>query len=252
MTSLRSLLRLEDKVAAEGRRLAQIGGPPLGHVVPMLVVGVILLHGALLLLPAVKTRASLPASSPPQDFPLVWRMASPAPAPDPSHASAVAPLPGVGSPTPFVASRASVAAAVEPVPEPSPEFPSAPLTAEVEAVIPPPDAPPPSFEPGATASPPPTAEAAAPVLVQRVTPVYPVLARALRAEARVTIQLTISADGSVDDASVLGCSRPGLGFETSALNAVIRWRYRPQAQPRASDLRTVIVTVEFKRQADRP
>jgi TonB family protein len=250
MTTLRPLLRLEDKVAAEGRRLAYIGGPPLGHIVPGLIVGVILLHGAVLLLPAVKTRASLPASSPPQDFPLVWRMASPAPRPAPASEGVVAGSPARTTSAPPAAKIAVRPRAMEPVPEPSPELPPTPNSVEVDAVIPPPDAPPPSVEPGAPTSPAAIASAVAPTLLQRVPPVYPVLARALRAEARVTVELTLAADGRVDDAAVLGCSRPGLGFETAALDAVLRWRYESQAPGSAP--RTVIVTVEFKRQADRP
>lgn len=250
MTTLRSLLRLEDKVAAEGRRLAHIGGPALGHVFPGLIVGVIVLHGALLFLPALKTRASLPAASPPQDFPLVWRMASPAPRPVPDSGGAVAGSPVVSRTAPAAARARIRPKGMEPVPEPSPELPSASNAVDVDAVIPPPDAPPPSFEPGVPAPSSAIASATSPALLQRVSPVYPVLARALRAEARVTLELTLAAEGRVDDATVLGCSRPGLGFETAALDAVLRWRYEPQA-PGAGP-RTVIVAVDFKRQADRP
>lgn len=250
MSSLRGLLRLEDKVAGEGRRLERLGGPPLSHLLPILVIGAIALHAALLALPLIKTGADLPIS-PEQDFPLVWRGTAPiatvtmsGAAPAPSRGAAgIAPggtTRSAAAPRPFIA---------EPVPEPSPELPATAIPSDLETVIPPPDSPPPTLEPS-VATPAAAGAAASPVLVHRVRPVYPAAARALRAEARVTVRLTVAEDGSVSDAAVLGTTRPGLGFESAALEAVKLWKYEAVAAP--APPRTVIVTVEFRRQETAP
>jgi TonB family protein len=249
MSTHRSLLRLEDKLAGEGRRLQRIGGPPLGQLLPVMVVAALVLHGGLLLLPLVRMRVSLPESSPPQDFPLVWRTASP-PAPVvPAHE--VFRPDSVRSPNRLSSAPALPARtpSVEPVPEPSPELGVSAMMGEADTVIPPPDIPPPAVVPGPSATPPPSTRAA-PVLVYSVRPAYPAAARSLGAEARVTVRLTVGPDGRVEDTSVLGCSRPNLGFEAAALDSVRRWRYQPQPVPAGE--RTVIVTVEFKRERSRP
>lgn len=249
MSSLRGLLRLEDKVAGEGRRLERLGGPPLAHLLPIIVIVAIALHAALLALPLLKTGADFPVS-PEQDFPLVWRGPTPiatvtmsGATPAPSRGAAAPPpgttTRGVAAPRPFVA---------EPVPEPSPDFPATAIPSDLEAVIPPPDSPLPTLEPSSAAQAAPAT--ASPVLVHRVRPVYPAAARALRAEARVTVRLAVAQDGSVSEAVVLGTTRPGLGFEGAALDAVKLWKYeavRAPAQPRI-----VIVTVEFRRQESAP
>jgi TonB family protein len=209
----------------------------------VLVVGTVALHVVVLLLPTIRIRADLPESSPPQDFPLVWRMA-PGTAPLPadllagSHATEPAP-PGTG------AASAALWNRMEPVLEPSAELAANMPSPDIDALIPPPDAPPLALDP-ALPYPATAGTESAPPLVQRIKPVYPSAARSLRAEASVTVRLTIVPDGAVTDVEVLGCTRPNLGFEASALDAVRRWRYAPQT---ASALpRTVIVTVDFKRQ----
>lgn len=247
MSGPRGLLRLEDKVAASGRHLELIGGPPLGHLVPVLLLAALAVHGLILLLPVVRMRTTVPAYEPPEDFPLVWRIVpppEPAPAPTESAATPLPRPPPGGSKT--AGPRAPV---VEPVPEPSPQWAATSIVAEFEAVIPPPDAPPPGVEPGLPSWPA-AAQDAVPALIRRVPPVYPVVARSLRAEARVTLRLAVAADGSVSGATVEGCTRPGLGFEAAALEAVRRWRYE-RAPYQAAD-RTVIVTIDFKRQEERP
>jgi TonB family protein len=239
VSSLRGLLKLEDKLAAEERRLEHLGGPSLGHLLPLIVVGAVALHVVILLLPAFKSRASLPAASSAQDFPMVWR-----PTPVPEDAPSPA-----GPDEPRTEPRAQAKAtpdappAFEPVPEPSPDF-AAIVNPDVDPLIPPPDALPPSVEP---ASP----TAAAPhgtrmIPLKRVTPTYPNAARPFRAEARVTLQLTVAPDGSVADAVVLGSSRTGLGFEEAAVEAAKRWQY--DRRDPAGGSRAVVVTVDFKRQ----
>jgi len=60
----------------------------------------------------------------------------------------------------------------------------------------------------------------------------------------VTVQLVVAADGSVADASVLGSTRSGMGFEAAAIDAVKGWRYQPR-DPVAGP-RVVVVAIDFK------
>jgi periplasmic protein TonB len=62
------------------------------------------------------------------------------------------------------------------------------------------------------------------LLIHRVDPSYPPLARQLRREGRVELHAIISADGSIQSLEVL--SGDPL-FMRSALDAVREWRYRP-------------------------
>jgi protein TonB len=254
MNGLRPLLRLEDKVAAEGRRLRNIGGPPMRWVPATVLIAAATLHGAILLLPAVRVRASFPAASPTPDFPLVWRAAPPpappAAAPKATRRSAVPPS-LASAPSPPAVASAPRALSTEPVPEPAPELGLSTIPVDVEAIIPNPDAPPPALElgppSGAVPAGPPDA---APALVEQVPPAYPAAARALRAEGRVMLRLAVLPDGSVGRATVEDCSRRGLGFEAAALDAVKRWRYEPV--PPWSGVRRVSVTVQFQNQEGRP
>lgn len=244
MSSLRPLLRLEDKLALESRHLEQLGGPQMSHLWPVLLVCTVALHVAILLLPTVRIRAELPESSPPQDFPLVWRMSYPGARPSTDGVAGAQPAQEPSTPRDGSAS-AGIRNRMEPVLEPSAELAANMPAPDMDAVIPPPDAPPPGMDPAASGSPALPA-GSTPPLVQRIQPAYPTAAKSLRAEARVTVQLTIVPDGAVSNAEVLGCTRPGLGFEASALDAVRRWRYAPQTESAAP--RTVIVTVDFKKQ----
>lgn len=62
------------------------------------------------------------------------------------------------------------------------------------------------------------------MLLHRVDPVYPVLARQLRREGRVELRATIATDGSIQALEVI--SGDPLFF-SSALSAVHQWLYRP-------------------------
>lgn len=270
MSGLRSLLRLDDKVAAEGRRLKHVGGPSLRWLAPLTIVAALLLHGAILLLPAVSTKATLPPASAAPSFPLVWReVVEPPPAPEPAG-----PLPPVHPASPPAARPAAMFPAapglvsfdeswpppapprvsrplnLEPLAEPDSELALSKISVQVEAIIPNPDSPPPSADLG-----PPLGAAggvveAPPSAIEHVSPIYPVAAKSLRAEGHVTLHLTVLPDGSVSGATVESCSRPGLGFEAAAIAAVKRWRYEP-ASPQLGP-RKVTVTVHFQRQEGRP
>jgi protein TonB len=223
-------------------------------VAPTVLIATVSLHAAILLLPVVRTRATPTVSSPVSDFPLVWRRA-PAPVQPPVLPSArpASAAPALPAPAPKLSSATEVVRALttEPVPEPAPELSLNAISADVEAVIPDPDEPPPSLEFGPPSGLfPPNPQDAAPTLVERVPPVYPVAARSLRADGRVTLRLAVRSDGSVGRAIIQECSRPGLGFEAAALAAVKRWRYEPA--PLQSGPRTVTVTIHFQGQEVRP
>jgi len=257
---LRSLLRLDDKVAAEGRRLQQLGGPSLRWLAPLTLIAAALLHGAILLLPAVRTEAlPQPASAAP-GFPLVWRPLAPAPHPPESPPPMEPPAPIARtqpSTAPVGAGREDVAPPatrparafpIEPVLEPSPMLALTRISAEVEAIIPNPDPPPPAFEPGPRSAA--TASDAALAPIEQVPPAYPVAAKTLGAEGSVTLRVAVLPDGTVAGAVVISCTRPGLGFEAAALAAVKRWRFAPA--PLQSGSREVPVTVQFQRQRPHP
>ena len=227
MSSLRSLLRLDEKVAAEGRATDRRPAAATGRSAA-LVAALVPARGAAPP-PGGALGASLPPASPP-DFPLVWRMASPAAA-GRRLRHGRRPSRVAGSHESAGRDRRGTASGCRAGSRAGPRDRATGDAAERRRRHPAPRRPPPpSFEPGGPSSPSPAASTSAPALVQRVPPVYPVLARALRAEARVTVRLTLAADGTVASATVLGCSRPGLGFETAALEATKRWRYEPQPE----------------------
>ncbi len=257
MNGLRPLLRLDDKVAAEGRRLQNLGVDTSRWGALTLLATAAMLHGAMLMLPALHVKPMLPAASPAPDFPRVWRLAPPPPPPPPPSQPSVPPhaAPVVAEtktnaepPPKAVAMRPL---STEPVPEPTPDVALSMIAADLDANIPNPDALPPSLEPG-----PPSAVPAAPQgervpqVVVRTQPAYPVAARSLGVEGQVTLRLSVLPDGGVERAAVLDCSRPGVGFEAAAVDAVKRWRY--ESVPAGFGRRNVIVTVQFRKQDARP
>ena len=64
-----------------------------------------------------------------------------------------------------------------------------------------------------------------PVLLHKVQPEYPNVARRIRLEGRVTVQAVIGLDGSVESVEILRSSSPL--FDDAALGAVKQWTYRP-------------------------
>jgi protein TonB len=64
----------------------------------------------------------------------------------------------------------------------------------------------------------------------KVEPDYPELARRSRVESRVILEAVIRSDGAVAEVTVLQCTRPGLGFEEEAIEAIRQWRYEPGRQ----------------------
>ena len=79
---------------------------------------------------------------------------------------------------------------------------------------------------GGGASPVPfSAEMVRPVLLSKVEPAYPEVARKVRLDGRVTVQAVIGLDGSVESAEILASTSPL--FNEAARSAVLNWRYRP-------------------------
>jgi len=85
----------------------------------------------------------------------------------------------------------------------------------------------------------------APVLVQRVEPVYPEIARRGRAEGKVVVEAVIDDRGVVQEPRVVQSTTIPL-LNEEALKAVRQWRYRP-ALYRGKPVRVyVTVTVTFR------
>jgi TonB family protein len=246
VTPPRPLLRLEDKVRLETRRLARLGEPPPRRAVAAAWCVAVSAHAIALALPLAGSGASLPARSLPPDLPTVWRLTPPRPSePLVARTTARAPLPEPPASETFV--PRPVAFDAEPVPEPLPVLSITALPSEVETLIPEPDPSSRGLEPALV---PRSASNAEPRLLRKVTPTYPPAARALAASGSVTLEVWIREDGSVEFARVTSCSRPGLGFEQSALLAVREWSY--DAAPVGTGSRTVTVRTEFRRDEKRP
>lgn len=115
----------------------------------------------------------------------------------------------------------------EPIREPEPEIVEDPIPPDVEFLIGTPEPPPPSGPLIAGVG-----DVTNPVLIQetKTTPTYPELARVARLEGSVILQAIVKQDGSVGDIEVLRCTRPGLGFEDAAVEAVKTWQYKPALQ----------------------
>ncbi len=62
------------------------------------------------------------------------------------------------------------------------------------------------------------------MLIGKVLPVYPAMARAMRIAGRVELQATISRNGTIENLRVV--SGPAM-LQQAALDAVRQWRYRP-------------------------
>lgn len=79
------------------------------------------------------------------------------------------------------------------------------------------------------------------MLLQRIEPVYPPLARQIHREGQVELHAIIATDGTIQSLQVI--SGDPL-FLQSALNAVDQWRYRPtilNGQPVEIDTRITVI-----------
>jgi periplasmic protein TonB len=87
-----------------------------------------------------------------------------------------------------------------------------------------------------------------PVLIpeSKVEPQFPEMARTARTPGRVILQAVVEPDGTVGEVRVLRCTRPYVGFEESAIQAVKQWRYEPATQNGRPVAVYFTVLVEFQ------
>lgn len=140
--------------------------------------------------------------------------------------------PAAPSSSPSVHEDKTTAVATAPVPEPRPLPPPAQTPAPVVQR-------PPPAAPVATATPAPTIRVIPPVLLRRVEPYYPQVARRAHRQGWVEVAFTVMPDGRVDAVHVLQ-AEPGNLFDLAATTAVRRWVFKPATrggQPVAMDLR---------------
>jgi periplasmic protein TonB len=79
--------------------------------------------------------------------------------------------------------------------------------------------------------------------VQKAVPDYPPLAKQLRIEGHVAIEVTIDTDGSVSSAKVLTGNAM---LQPAALNAVKKWRFSPFKQDGAPAKALTVLDFAFK------
>ncbi len=86
----------------------------------------------------------------------------------------------------------------------------------------------------------------APAVISRVTPEYPTMARRVRADGVVNLSVLVGPDGTVEEVEVKDCSRPNVGFEKSAEEAVRQWRFKPATKHGVKVRTWISVRVPFK------
>ena len=116
----------------------------------------------------------------------------------------------------------------EPIREPEIEPDPIPIPPDVDVIIGAPE-PPPLEEGPVRAG---FGGVTYPVLIEstKVLPKYPELARKAKVTGNVILEAVIRKDGSVGGVKVLRSPGANLGFETSAVEAVEQWRYKPGVQ----------------------
>jgi len=69
-----------------------------------------------------------------------------------------------------------------------------------------------------------------PVPIRTVSPIYPAMAERAGLEGQVVVRVLVDALGRVRDAVIARCSAPGIGFEESAREALMKWVFTPAVQ----------------------
>jgi protein TonB len=88
-----------------------------------------------------------------------------------------------------------------------------------------------------------TGDMVKPVLLEKIEPIYPEVARRAGLGGRVTIRAIIGLDGNVESAEVFASRNPL--FDQAALDAVREWRYRPATMNGAPVRVYFTVVVDF-------
>ncbi|MFW6175811.1 MAG: TonB family protein [Acidobacteriota bacterium] len=181
-------------------------------------VAAVLVHGAVLLLPAPWSDASAAPEPPPRTVYRVQDFRLPEPEPPPAETP----------PPPREASRSVPVPELlvdEPPREPTP-LPDPDLEAPAEVAFAIPDVPgPPPSEPEDEGPVHVVGEVVPPEPVHTPRPRYPEIARRAGRTGTVIVQATIDREGTVTDVEVLRGAP--LGMTEAAVEAVRRWRFRP-------------------------
>jgi protein TonB len=85
-----------------------------------------------------------------------------------------------------------------------------------------------------------------PIPESKVEPIFPPVARSLRARGTVVLEVLVGVDGKVRRTRVLDCTRPGVGFEAAAARAVAQWEFRPGRVGDQPVEASTVVRVEFR------
>jgi TonB family protein len=133
--------------------------------------------------------------------------------------------PPPGTPTPAPVARGGVVPQVEPLFPEAGAVTAPPLPQVVGPPAPIANPADPSASGGLGPLPSLPAGATAPVLVRRVDPVYPEMAKQLRLGGDVTLRLVVEADGTTGQIDVVSGGKAGFG--EAAAEAVRKWVYRP-------------------------
>jgi periplasmic protein TonB len=134
-----------------------------------------------------------------------------------------------------------------PLPDAAPSQPSQPQQQKQQQELPQPDTEVPDQEKEEVPQAPPPADIqepaviVKPVLIHRVNPEYPEVARKARVEGTVILEAIISKNGDVENVKVLRGVHPLL--DQAAVNAVRKWRYKPVT---SNGKVHTTVTVKFK------
>ncbi len=89
-----------------------------------------------------------------------------------------------------------------------------------------------------------TAWEEAPMLTRMVMPDYPPDARSRRLEGFVELRIVVDASGNVTEADVVRADPPGI-FEDKAIEAIMKWKYRPARLRNEPVSVRITQTVEF-------
>jgi TonB family protein len=79
-----------------------------------------------------------------------------------------------------------------------------------------------------------------------VTPTVAALPTGQPVTGEVRLRATVRVDGSVQDLEVVSTTRPGVGLEQAALDAVRRWRYKPATRDGQPVDARLTITLTFR------
>ena len=240
-------LRLEERLRATGELHLSLLHRGEGGRIGAAIAAAVAIHAAALLIPFPETgsiRAPSPhpaARNPVEAQALVPGPPElPHPAP-PAREAAGAPIAFAVRPAPAAPAPDPLPDAYEPLVESEPELAPDELPSDAAILLGAPEPPPagPSQVQAGVAT--------VPELIPetKVWPVFPQLARQLGVSGTVLLDVSVLADGSVGEITVMRCTPPDVGFCQAAARAVKRWRYRPAVHEGRPVPASVTVKVDF-------